>query len=134
MIPGLDGTDGIVSKRSPWPVAATVERLRDTAAAHGLTVFAVFDHSGEARAHDLELRDTQVVVFGSPVAGTPVMQAAPLAALDLPLRVLVVDAGGQTVMCFVAPAEMARRYGLPAELITRLAGVEAITDAVAAGA
>jgi uncharacterized protein (DUF302 family) len=134
MIPGLPSVQGLVSKRSPWPVAATVERLRDEATARGLTVFAVFDHSGEARAHDLELRDTQVVVFGSPVAGTPVMQAAPLAALDLPLRVLVLDDGGQTVMCFVAPAEMARRYGLPPDLANRLAGVEAITDVVAAGA
>jgi len=122
-----------VSKRSPWPVAATVDRLRDAATARGLKVFAVFDHSGEARAHNLELRDTQVVVFGSPVAGTPVMQAAPLAALDLPLRVLVLDDGGQTVVCFVSPAEIARRYALPHDLATRLAGVDAITDVVAAG-
>ena len=62
--------------------------------AKGVNLFAVIDHSGEAQAVGLELRDTKVVIFGAPKAGTPVMQAAPLAALDLPLKVLVwVDEG-----------------------------------------
>ena len=63
--------------------------------ASGLTLFAVIDHSGEAHARGLELRDTKVVIFGNPEAGTPVMQAAPLAALDLPLKVLVWADGGR---------------------------------------
>ena len=86
----------ITTKQSPWSVAETIERLESTIAAKGLKLFAVIDHSGEAEAHGLELRDTKVVIFGSPEAGTPVMQAHPLAALDLPLKVLVWDDEGET--------------------------------------
>ena len=53
-----------------------------------MTLFSVVDHSGEAKRVGLELRDTKLVIFGSPMAGTPAMQAAPLVALDLPLKVL----------------------------------------------
>ena len=96
-------------------------------------MFAVIDHSGEAAAHGLELRDTKVVVFGSPVAGTPVMQAAPLAALDLPLKILVWDEDGQTRVSYTAPSELAARYGLSDELAARLAGIDGLTDALVSG-
>jgi uncharacterized protein (DUF302 family) len=104
--------------------------MSELAAAKGLKVFAVIDHSGEAAAHGLELRDTKVVLFGSPVAGTPVMQAAPLAALDLPLKVLVWDEDGQTRVSYTAPSELAARYGLRDELAARLAGIDGLTDAL----
>lgn len=122
----------IVTKHSPWSVAETVERLEGTIAAKGLELFVVIDHSGEARARGLELRDTKVVVFGSPEAGTPVMQAHPLAALDLPLKVLVWDEGGETLLAYTAPAELASRYGLEDELAARLAGIDTVTDPVIA--
>jgi uncharacterized protein (DUF302 family) len=119
----------IVTKPSPWTVDETVARLEDVIAAKGLKRFAVFDHSGEARAHGLTLRDTKVVVFGSPSAGTPVMQARPLAALDLPLRILVWDDNGQTQLSYVQPAELAARYELDDDLAARLAGIDAVADA-----
>ena len=78
-----------MTKLSPGSVAGTVTRLSSLIAAKGMKLFAVIDHSGEASARGLALRETKVVVFGSPEAGTPVMQVAPLAALDLPLKVLV---------------------------------------------
>jgi uncharacterized protein (DUF302 family) len=90
----------------------------------------VIDHSGEARAAGLELRDTKVVIFGNPAAGTPVMAAAPLAALDLPLKVLVWDDGGQTRLSYTGPDELAARYGLSGELASRLAAIDTVTDAV----
>jgi uncharacterized protein (DUF302 family) len=99
------------------------------AAARGLKVFGVIDHSGEAKAIGLELRDTKVVIFGSPAAGTPVMLAAPTAALDLPLKVLVWDDEGQTKVSYTAPATLAARYGLSEELASRLAGIDALSDA-----
>jgi uncharacterized protein (DUF302 family) len=73
-----------VTKTSPRSVADTVSRLTAIVEAKGLKVFAVIDHSGEAERAGLELRDTKVVIFGSPVAGTPVMDelAARLAAID----------------------------------------------------
>lgn len=117
-------------KDSSRSVAETVARLESLIAARGMKLFAVIDHSGEAAAHGLELPDTKVVVFGSPEAGTPVMQARPLAALDLPLKVLVWDDGGRTRLAYAAPAELAARYDLDEELAARLAGIDALTDAV----
>ena len=120
----------IVTKVSPLPVAETVARLSAVVAQKGLTLFGVIDHSGEAHAVGLDLRDTKVVIFGNPRAGTPVMQAAPLAALDLPLKVLVWDDGGQTKLSYTAPAALAARYEVPDELAAALAGIDAVTDAV----
>ena len=123
----------MVTKTSRRSVDETVGLLTELVAAKGLKLFAVFDHSGEARAAGLELRETKVVVFGSPAAGTPVMEAAPLAALDLPLKVLVWDDGGETRVTYASPAELAERHGLSDELASRLAGIDALTDAVVEG-
>jgi len=118
----------IVTKASPWTFQETVSRLETVIAAKGLKLFTVIDHSGEAHAHGLSLRDTNVVVFGSPIAGTPVMQARPLAALDLPLKVLVWDDDGQTQLSYTSLDELAARYDLDDELKARLAGIDAVTD------
>jgi uncharacterized protein (DUF302 family) len=123
-------TAEIVTKQSPWSVSDSVTRLSAIVAAKGLKLFAVIDHSGEAEAIGLNLRDEKVVIFGSPAAGTPVMQASPLAALDLPLKVLVWLDEHQTKLSYTAPAALAARYGLSEELAQRLAGIDAITDAV----
>ncbi|HET6866839.1 MAG TPA: DUF302 domain-containing protein [Solirubrobacteraceae bacterium] len=122
----------LVTKESPGSVAETVARLATLIAERGLTLFGVIDHSGEAHAVGLELPDTKVVIFGNPKGGTPVMQAAPLAALDLPLKVLVWDDGGQTKLTYTAPAALAARYEIPAELVGPLAAIDALTDAVIA--
>jgi len=122
----------IVTKLSPRSVADTVARLSALVAEKGMKLFALIDHSGEAEAVGLRLRETKVVIFGSPQAGTPVMDAAPLAALDLPLKVLIWADGEQTKVCYTAPAALAARYGLSDELAGRLAGIDALTDAVIA--
>jgi uncharacterized protein (DUF302 family) len=120
----------VITKVSPWSVAETVSRLSAAVAARGMKVFAVIDHSGEAADVGLELRDTKVVIFGSPRAGTPVMLSAPLAALDLPLKVLVWADGDQTKVSYTAPRELAARYRLSEELAGKLAGIDPLTDAV----
>jgi uncharacterized protein (DUF302 family) len=124
--------EGVVTKLSPWSLTDTVSRLLAVVAARGMKVFAVIDHSGEAKAAGLELRETKLVIFGSPKAGTPVMVAAPLAALDLPLKVLVWTDDRQTKISYTAPRALAARYGLDAELAGKLAGIDAVTDAVVA--
>jgi uncharacterized protein (DUF302 family) len=129
---GTEDAAGTCIKESPRSVADTVDRLLGLAAAKGLTVFTVIDHSGEARSRGLELRDTKVVFFGIPEAGTPVMVAAPLAALDLPLKVLVWDDEGQTKVSYTAPSALAVRHHLSDELAGRLAGIENVTDALVA--
>jgi uncharacterized protein (DUF302 family) len=123
----------IITKTSHGSVGDVVARLTGLIAARGLKLFAVVDHSGEARRAGLELRDTMVVMFGTPAAGTPVMVASPLVALDLPLKVLVWDDEGQTKVSYLDPAALAARHSLEPELAGHLAGIHAITDALAAG-
>jgi uncharacterized protein (DUF302 family) len=118
----------LTTKISPRSVADTIARLRSLAEGKGMNVFAVIDHDGEASKAGLELRETKVVIFGSPQAGTAVMQAAPLAALDLPLKVLIFSDDGQTKVAYTAPAALAARYGLGDELAARLAGIDGLTD------
>jgi uncharacterized protein (DUF302 family) len=120
----------MTTKESPRSVEETVSRLKAVLASKGAKLFAVIDHSGEAEAVGLELRETKVVIFGNPLAGTPVMAAAPLAALDLPLKVLVWADGDQTKVSYTGPAELATRYGLSDELAGRLAAIGVVTDAV----
>ncbi len=124
---------GVLTRTSPGSVADTLTRLSALLAARGIKEFAVIDHSGEAHAAGLELRDTKVVIFGNPRAGTPVMVAAPLAALDLPLRILIWDDGGETRLSYTSPAALAERYRLSEELAARLAAVETIASALTQG-
>jgi uncharacterized protein (DUF302 family) len=123
---------GVITKTSSTSVADTVARLLDLVAARGMKVFAVIDHSEAARSAGLTLRDTEVVIFGSPEAGTPVMQSSPLAALDLPLKVLVWSDGNATKVSYTAPAALAARYDLSPDSAARLAGIDALTDALVA--
>lgn len=125
--------DWIVTKESPRSVSDTVARLVDIVTAKGLKVFAVIDHSGEAKDRGLHLRDTKVVIFGSPEAGTPVMVATPLVALDLPLKVLVWAEGDQTKVSYLSPEALADRYGLTGDLAGKLTGINAMTDAAVVG-
>jgi uncharacterized protein (DUF302 family) len=123
--------NGTVTKRSPFSVGETVERLARLVDDRGLTLFAVVDHSGEAAKVGLEMNDTKLVIFGSPVAGTPVMVASPLAALDLPLKLLIwADGGGAVSVSYNTPEYLAARHHLNDELRSRLEAIGPISDAV----
>jgi uncharacterized protein (DUF302 family) len=121
---------GIITKGSSHSFEATVSKLTDLVKERGMKVFAVIDQSAEARSAALELRPTTLVLFGNPAAGTPVMEAAPLAALDLPLKVLVWADGDRTNVSYVAPRTLADRYSLEDDLAANLAGIELLTDAL----
>jgi uncharacterized protein (DUF302 family) len=123
---------GIVTKLSPRSVPETVARLTDMLAARGMTVFAVIDQAAAARAVGLELRETTLVIFGSPAGGTPVMAAVPLAAIDLPLKVLIWDDAGQAKVSYYAPTTLAARHHLSPDLAAKLAGIDPLTDALVA--
>ncbi|HTZ93052.1 MAG TPA: DUF302 domain-containing protein [Streptosporangiaceae bacterium] len=128
------GTEpGVITKLSPRPFAETVSRLTELVEAKGMKVFSIIDQRAEALSAGLDLRDTTLVVFGSPAAGTPVMAAAPLSALDLPLKVLIWADDGQVKVSYVAPDELGSRYGLAPGLVGRLAGIGPLTDALIAG-
>jgi uncharacterized protein (DUF302 family) len=122
----------VTTKVSPRSVADTASRLTGILSAKGMKVFAVIDQSDEARRAGLRLRDTTLVIFGNPAAGTPVMDAAPLSALDLPLKVLIWADGSRTNVTYYSPAAIGARYGLSDELAAKLAGIDPLTDALVA--
>lgn len=124
-----DHDSGIITRPARFAtVADAVDALVTLVEAGGMTVFAIIDHGGEAQRHGLELRDTKVVVFGSPVGGTPAMRASPLTALDLPLKMLVWADDGQVRISYTDPAVLAARHHLDTELATPLSGIERLAD------
>ena len=122
----------VVTKFSHQPVPDTAAKLTAMISAKGMKLFAVIDQAAEARRAGLALRDTTLIIFGSPKAGTPVMAASPLSALDLPLKVLIWDDGGQTKVSYYAPAALAASHKLTADLAANLAGIDALTNALVA--
>jgi uncharacterized protein (DUF302 family) len=117
------------TKTSPWPVAATVRRLTELITAGGMTIFATIDQAAAARDAGLPLRDTVLIVFGNPKAGTPVMAEHPLAALDLPLKLVVWDDDGQTRVSYLKPAALAARHSLADSLAAPLSGIDKLAEA-----
>lgn len=128
----MSAASTVVTKNAAGSVAAVVKRLTDLLEERKITVFAVIDQAAAARDVGLQLRDTVLVVFGNPAAGTPVMDAAPLSALDLPLKVLIWDDGGQTTVAYRDPVAAAVELGAPQEAAARLGAIHALTDAVTA--
>jgi uncharacterized protein (DUF302 family) len=111
-------------------MADTLARLSAVLAARGMKVFAVVDHADEARSVGLALRDTRMLIVGSPSLSTAAIAAAPLAAIELPLRVVVWEDGYQTKVSYPSPAEVARRCGLDADLTADLASIDAVISLV----
>ena len=121
---------GMITVSSAVGVGEFTDRLAALAEDRGLTVFARVDHAAGARAAGLEMQDAQVLLLGSPKAGTPLMQAAPLIAFDLPLRVLAwAGADGRTWVTFHDPDWLGERYSVPPELIDNIRPLRALVDA-----
>jgi uncharacterized protein (DUF302 family) len=124
----------VVTKVSTRSVGDTVARFVELLGAKGVTVFDVIDQRAAARTVGLDLRETTLVVFGSPATGTPVMDEVPLVALDLPLKVLVwADGERGTMVSYTAPAALAARYGLRDELAAAFHPIDVLTDALIDG-
>jgi uncharacterized protein (DUF302 family) len=130
---GAHPADGVVHRHSPFSVADTVARLTGAIEAAGAKLFVVVDHSGEAGRVGLTLRETKLLIFGNPAGGTPAMQASPVAALDLPLKILVwADDRGGVWMTYLSAEWLAQRHGLPADAAKPLGAVDVLTSRVAA--
>ena len=122
--------EGIIRKASPRSVPETLDRLEGILKAKGVQVFARIDHSGEAAKVGLTMPPTQVLVFGNPKAGTPVMLAAPSSAIDLPLKALAwQDSAGQVWLGYTDPRYFARRYGLSEQQVAPLGVIADLVDA-----
>ena len=115
--------NGLIRIPSRYSVPDTLQRLETLLESKGLKIFARIDHSGEAAKVGLEMHPTQVLLFGSPKGGTPVMLAAPSVAIDLPLKVLVAeDDQGKVWVTYNDPEYLQKRHGIPPDLVKNLAG------------
>jgi uncharacterized protein (DUF302 family) len=122
-MPTAHTDQGIVRIRSAQNVPQTVEKLEQLLRAHGLTIFARIDFSGDAARAGLTMRPEQMLIFGNPKGGTPLMQQAPTAGLDLPLKALVwEDDQGATWVGYNTPEYILQRHGLPSAMSANLAG------------
>lgn len=118
---------GMIDVPSPYSVPETMARLESILKDRGVTVFARVDHSGEAEKAGLTMRPTQLLIFGSPKGGTPVMVAAPRAAIDLPLKALAwEDERGRVWLSYNSPEYLQQRHGFPADLVKNLAAASAL--------
>jgi uncharacterized protein (DUF302 family) len=121
---------GLITLASERPVAEVIDRLESIAAERGLTVFARIDHRAAAQDVGLDMQDAQVLLLGNPRAGTPIMSAVPVAAYELPLRVLAWEGpDGRTWVTFTDPDWLAERFTVPPSLIDAIRPLRALVDA-----
>jgi len=119
--------NGIVNTPSNHSVDETIGKLNGILQAKGVAVFALVDHSGEAEKAGMKMRPTKLLIFGNPKAGTPLMLAAPSSAIDLPLKLLIwEDANRKVWISYNSLAYLQERHGLPDELMSNIAVVEAL--------
>jgi uncharacterized protein (DUF302 family) len=130
----LPPISGVIHQRSSYTVNETLDRLSGAIDDAGAKIFTVIDQTAEAEGVNLQLRDTVLLIFGNPAAGTLLMDAAPLSALDLPLKILIwTDDHGDVWMSYLSAEWLAERYGLPTNLIEPLKAPESLARGVAAG-
>jgi uncharacterized protein (DUF302 family) len=119
-----------MTRRSTRGVPETVAAIRGQAQQHGAAVIAVVDHAAAAQAAGMTMPATQVIIFGSPKAGTPIMQAVPEMAIDLPLRVMVRDDGQPgSLVTWQDPAYVGDRFGLHDDQLKPLAAPQTLIAA-----
>jgi uncharacterized protein (DUF302 family) len=119
--------NGLIHLASQHTVDETMQRLEALLGERGIMIFARVDHSGEAAKVGLAMRPAKLLIFGSPKGGTPLMQAAPTLAIDLPLKALFwQDADGKVWLTYNDPTYLQERHHFPAELLPNIAGVSAL--------
>jgi len=132
MLPQVHSENGMVHVPSKYSVEETCQRLESLVKSRGLTVFALIDFSGDAAKVGLRMRTTQLLIFGNPKSGTPLMIASPSIALDLPLKALAwEDAQGKVWLSYNAAEYLKERHRLRDELLKNISGVGALIESVA---
>lgn len=126
----MESITGIASIPSPYSAEVTVARLKTAIESKGITLFAHVDHGAGARQLGLQMQPAHVLIFGHPKAGTPLMVASPLLALDLPLKVLIwEDAERKVWVSYHTPEFLLEGHAIPADLAKNIAGVEPLVIA-----
>jgi uncharacterized protein (DUF302 family) len=124
--------DGLIACVSKFCPKETMDRLAAAVTSRGISIMARIDHAAAAAAMGMELRPTEVLIFGNPRAGTPLMQAAQMVGIDLPLKALVwQDEGGMTWLAYNDPQWLAQRHGVDAGLDRTLHAMADVLAAVA---
>ncbi len=122
-----DRDNGLIHLPTQHSVDDIVQRLETLLGEKNIKLFAVVDHSGEAEKAGLQMRPTKLLIFGNPKGGTPLMQATPTVAIDLPLKALVwQDGDGKVWLTYNDPAYLQRRHGFPEQLVANLSAVNGL--------
>jgi uncharacterized protein (DUF302 family) len=130
--PDASAENGVVNVATNYSVSETIDRLESLVKSKQLTVFARIDFSGDAAKAGLSMPPAQMLIFGNPKAGTPLMLAAPSVAIDLPLKAVAwQDASGRVWLSYNAPEYLKRRHGLPEALLPNIAGIKALVEQAA---
>ena len=125
----MNSGEGIISKPSKSSVPETLDRLEAILRTNGVTIFARIDHSGEAEKVGMKMPPTQLLIFGNPKGGTPVMLAEPLSAIDLPLKALAWQNGdGSVWLSYNDPQYIKRRFGLSDDAVKTIAGIGSLIE------
>ena len=120
---------GMANVKSPYSVAETVRRLEVVLGAKGIPILARINHAAGAITAGLSMRPTEVLIFGNPRAGTPLMLAAPSLALDLPLRTLIWEDETSVVwVSYNTPEYLQQRHGFPEDLMVNISGIRTIVE------
>jgi uncharacterized protein (DUF302 family) len=125
----VNANNGIITQPSPYSVSETIDRLVAILQAKGITIFARIDQQAEAERVGLSMRPTQLLLFGNPQAGTPLMVAEPTIALDLPLKILAWEAtDGKVWLSYSDPNYLKQRFCLPDELVKNIAVIAPLIE------
>jgi len=120
---------GVIDVSSRYSVPETLARLRSILKEKNSAVFALIDHSGEAEKAGLTMRPTQLLIFGSPKGGTPLMVATPRLAIDLPLKALAwQDEQGKVWLSYNSPEYLRERHGFPEDLVKNFAVISTLVQ------
>jgi uncharacterized protein (DUF302 family) len=129
MEPTAMNINGIISQPSQYSVTETIDRLEAVLQAKNITIFIRIDQQAEAEKVGLSLRPTQLLLFGNPQAGTPLMVAEPTIALDLPLKALAWEAADSKVwLSYNDPNYLKQRFSLPDELIKNISVIASLIE------
>lgn len=125
----IKSENGLVHVPSKYPVRKALERLETLVQSRGLTIFARIDFAGDAQKVGLTMRPTQLLIFGNPKAGTPLMVVSPSIAIDLPLKALAwEDVDGKVWLSYNKPEYLKERHGVPADLLKNILAIGALVE------
>jgi len=123
------GDVGLINVASKYSVPETIERLQSVVKSHGLTVFALINFDGDAEKVGLAMQPAQLLIFGNPKAGTPLMIASPSIAIDLPLKALAwEDSNGKVWLSYNKPEYLQQRHRLPDDLVKNISGIKELVE------